>query len=564
MTYTDPVLVAGGGPAGLIAALSLAKNGIPVRVIDKEAAFHTASRGSGVTSRSLEIYHFLGLLDDIRQLGRPLPPMKAYQLPGGVEVLKEWSLQLPLNPTPDRPVVTGPGLAIGQYLIEGIFRKHLATHGVQVELSTELVSLEQDPTGVTATVKTHGSDGADRTETIRAPYVIGADGARGVSRKQIGATFDGVNIDLDGAVWADVQVEGLPPTHWHAWSEAGHFTVSMRPTNDIGGFHVGIIGAGFDPVDLLDQEKFVDFIHKRAGRRDLKFKNFTSMSHWKPKMRTTSTMSSGRVFLVGDVAHVHSPTGGQGLNTSIQDSFNVAWKIALDYKGLAHPQLLASYNVERLPIARKLIAMTSKIYKHAISEGPKESEAPERQNVNRFMQWRNDALQQLDINYRWSPIVLDARGQGGLDEAALQELAYTGYPGEAVHAGDRAPGASALVDAVGKETTFHETFRPSLHTVLIFSAEKEEAESQVQAVLEATRSLPAGTVQTVILARQVVPKGRGDALAYHDKEGYAYGAYGVEEGRLTVIAIRPDTYIGAYVYDANDLTTYFSRIFKGV
>ncbi|KAI0360777.1 monooxygenase [Trametes cingulata] len=551
---TLPVLVVGAGPAGLIAALSLVKNGIPVRVIEKSTEFHTASRGAGAHSRSLEVYHFLGVLEDIRRISMPLLPMRSYKLPGGTEPVKTWVMFEPVDPTPDRPITSESGVAIAQFLLEGIFRDHLAKYGVHPELATELVALEQDAEGVTATLKKHAGTPNETMETVRAAYLIGADGARGPTRRLIGATFEGQTKDLDGQVWVDVDIEGLPTEYWHLWSQPGKFTVSMRPTHRKGGFHVGVAGINFDPIaELTDTDKFVKFIHENIGRRDLKFTNFTSFSYWKPKMRMVNKFYSGRAFLVGDAAHVHSPTGGQGLNTSVQDSFNLAWKIALVYKGLARPELIASYEAERLPVVTIMLSTTTGLYSNLVASKDGKSE-------DGWLQWRNRSLTQLDINYRWSPIVLDARGNGD-DEDALKARAYVGYPGEEPHAGDRAPGAPALVGAAGKVTSLHEIYKPHLHTIIVFSPETEDAESRISSVSQAIDALPKDTYQVVVLGRNGVPKAPGAGVAtYHDKEGYAFGAYHVQEDKLTVVAIRPDAYIGAFVYDGEGLNAYFSRL----
>ncbi|KAI0674217.1 FAD binding domain-containing protein [Trametes maxima] len=562
---TAPVLVVGAGPSGLAAALTLAKNGVPVRIVEKLPAFHTASRGSGIHSRTMEIFHLLGILEDVRRALIPLFPLQAYKLPGGTEVVKTWRIFESGGPTPDRPIVSGDKMCISQYLLEGIFRDHLAEHGIRVELATELVSLEQDRDGVTATLSKGNTTGG-RIEKARVAYVIGADGAKGVTRKQIGATFEGQTKDLDGQVWADVEVEGLSSDRWHIWAEPAHFTVTMRPTHHEGSFHVGIAGINFDPVEMTDPEKFVSFIHERTGRRDLKITNFTSMSYWKPKMRMANKFSSGRVFIAGDVAHVHSPTGGQGLNTSVQDSFNLSWKIALAYKGFAQPHLLSSYDAERLPVIAIMLSTTTDLYGQ-MTRRQAEAEAPasgsDKKDQSTWLQWRNSALSQLEINYRWSPIVFDARGNSGRSDAELKAKAYEGYPDEDVHAGDRAPGAPALVDASGAETSLHDVFKPYLHTIIIFSPDGAGVEPEVDDIVKSTTELlPQGTFQVVILARGRVPESRDGVAVYHDKAGYAFGAYNVEEERLTTVVVRPDLYVGAYIYDTKGLSEYFARIFQ--
>ncbi|KAI0711179.1 FAD binding domain-containing protein [Cerioporus squamosus] len=544
-TETLPVLIIGAGPSGLAAALTLAQNGIPIRIIDKAQEFHKSSRGSGLHPRTLEIFRFLGVAQDARRLGRPMMAMQMYKLPGGIEPVANWKIVDDVPISPDRPE---DSLLLSQYLTEGVLRDHLLKYGVRVELGTEPVSMEQNDTGVSLSLK-HA--GVEEIETVRCAYVIGCDGARGFTRKAIGATFEGQTKDGDGQAWADVEAEGVSSDVWHIWSEPGKFTVAMRPKKDPGQFHLGIAGQNFDPVGLTEPSKFAEFFYELTGRRDIVLKNFTGMSYWKPKMRMVNKLYEGRVFICGDAAHVHSPTGGQGLNTSVGDSFNIAWKLAIVCKGLASRDLLITYQIERLPVIAHMLAATSDLYTHITHL---HSDDDSNKESSGFLKWRNTALRQLDINYRWSPVVFDARGMNGLDETAVS--------GEPVRAGDRAPEAPALVDASGKETSLFEIFKPNAHTLLVFSP--EHAGSKAQEVVAAAQASPlASVMKTLVLGRDGVPAAIEGANAYHDKEGHAHKAYGVDGDALAVVVVRPDGYIGAFVSDVDGLQTYISRIVGG-
>ncbi|KAI0711184.1 FAD binding domain-containing protein [Cerioporus squamosus] len=540
-----PVLIVGAGPSGLAAALTLAQNGIPIRIIDKVQEFHQSSRGSGLHPRTLEIFRFLGVAQDARRLGRPLMPTQLYKLPGGTEPVASWKMWDDVPISPDRPE---DSLILSQYVTEGIFRDHLLKYGVHVELGTEAVAMEQDDTGVSVSVK-HA--GVEEVEIVRCTYVVGTDGARGFTRKAIGATFEGqTKTAMDKHGQMSKRKESLQ-------------MVGMRPKKEPGQFHLGIGGHNFDPVGLTEPSKFAEMFYELTGRRDIVFKKFTAMSYWKPKMRMVNKLSEGRVFICGDAAHVHSPTGGQGLNTSVGDAFNVAWKLALACKGLASRDLLATYGIERLPVIAHMLAATSELYTHITKDQTDDDPAgSDKKESSGLLKWRNNALRQLDINYRWSPVVLDARGMNGLDEAALKARGYQGYPGEPVHAGDRAPEAPALVDASGKETSLFEIFKPNAHTLLLFSP--QDAGSKAQDVVAAAQASPlASVMKTLVLGRGGVPAAIEGASAYHDKEGHAHKAYGVDDKVLTLVVVRPDGYIGAFVNDVDGLQTYISRIVDG-
>ncbi|PIL27606.1 hypothetical protein GSI_10758 [Ganoderma sinense ZZ0214-1] len=546
----QPILIIGGGPSGLAAALTLTQNRIPVRIIDKATSYHQQSRGAGLQPRTMEVFRFLGILDDMRRHARKRVQTRAFKLPNTTEPTRTWSMHEKFEWTPDRPE---DGQAVSQYITEGVFRDHLAKSGVHIELGTEPVSLEQDADGVTVVVKKAASEA---TETIRAPYVIGADGAKGFTRRAIGSAFEGETKEEDGQVWADVEIEGIDSEYWYIFSEPETFTISIRPKDAPGKFHVGVGGLNFDPTHLVDEQKFADFIKEKTGRPELVIRNFTSLTYWKPKVMMINKFYNGRTFIVGDAAHIHSPSGGQGLNTSVQDSVNIGWKLALVYKGLAPSTLLSTYEIERRPVVTLMLAATSNLYQHTVI---KKDDDPATASMDKatFFQWRNLALRQYGINYRWSPLVHDVRAPLGLSEDELKAHAYEGYPGGDVRAGDRAPDAPALVGADGTETTLFKTFKPYYHTLLVFAPEGAD----VAGVVKAAQTLPEGLVRTVILSRNEVPSTVVGADVYHDKEGHAHKGYHVAGDGLVLIVVRPDGYVGGFVHDVEGLQTYFSRVF---
>ena len=182
-------------------------------------------------------------------------------------------------------------------------------------------------------------------------------------------------------------------------------------------------------------------------------------------------------------------------------------------------------------------------------------------NRNGFLRWRNDALFQLDVNYRWSPIVLDERARSKLNEETLKARAYEGYPGGDIQAGDRAPDAPTLLRADGTETSLFSVFTPYAHTVLAFLPVSDAA-ARTTLALDFTKIYPADVVQLAILKHCQIPESRTctkDASTYYDPKGHAYNEYGVDDS-FTIVVVRPDGYIGAIVGDVKGVETYFSRI----
>ncbi|KAJ7796560.1 FAD binding domain-containing protein [Mycena olivaceomarginata] len=307
---------------------------------------------------------------------------------------------------------------MGQDVLEGVLCAALKeTYSYEVEFSTQLVSFTQDAGGVDAVI-VKGDMVPGQDDTQRFDFLV-------LSESRPSVKF----------IVADVRVEGIDEDHCHLWGDPKADSVLLRPTGIPGLFGLTILQNTINTV---------------TGKLDLNLTEVVWIRQWTPNIRMTETFLAGRCFLVGDAAHVHSPTGGQGLNTSAQDSFNLAWKLALVVQSYAPMTLLDSYNDERLPVIAEMLQKSTDISR-----------------------WdRGGALLMFDINYRWSFIVFNEQVEDRNDTTtpAASKDPY-GTHNNGLKAGDHAPDASELKDIPGGSVgLFNDVFDFSCHTVLVFSA----------------------------------------------------------------------------------------------
>ncbi|WP_410630200.1 FAD-dependent monooxygenase [Amycolatopsis sp. cmx-4-83] len=463
------VLIAGAGPTGLTLAIELARRDVAVRIVDKAETYFVGSRGDGMQPRTLEVFEDLGVLDAVLAAGAAPVPMKIHL---GGEVVGERMMFDPVEPTPSKPYPTG--WFLGQSQTEGILRDRLAEFGVRVELNTGLTGFEQDADGVTATLSTG--------ETVRAAYLVGADGGKSFVRKALGIAFEGSTDESIRMLLGDVRAEGLDRAygHWFATPEDPMSGMMFSPLPGTPHFQFGApLGDG-----ETDVETALPAVQARLDALSggtVRLSDLAWSTVWRPNVRLAARFRDGRVFLAGDAAHVHPPTGGQGLNTGIQDGYNLGWKLAD-----GSPELLDSYEPERRANAARVLGISSELMRKYV-DGDEDAHR------------RGEETQQLDVNYRGGP--LSPAGTGTL------------------RPGDRAPDAP-LADANGKRVRLFELFRGPHATELVFGDGPASAEP-------AYRILPAGSAPTP------------DALI--DEGGHAYAAYEASSGRR--VLIRPDGYV---------------------
>ncbi|MFF8731983.1 FAD-dependent monooxygenase [Streptomyces sp. NPDC015171] len=323
------VLIVGAGPTGMTLANELLLAGVPTVLVDRLPQRSDLSRAGGVQSRTLEALDQRGLLEPLLATGDH--PATTGHFAG---------IPLPLQPEGHRL----PWRAVPQVVIEGFFERHLAEHGLHARRDHELVGLAQDDDGVTATF----ADGA----ALRARYLVAADGAHSTVRSLVRAAFPGQSGTLT-IVAADVRLGGVDPAASHTWNEDGHWAALFPLGTDPQGRPLRRLVLGGpgqsrpreDPVTEDEVRRGLSVVFgTRVHLLELRYaRRITNAS------RQVAQYRHGRVFLAGDAAHVHLPLGAQGMNTGMQDAFNLGWKLGAAVHGWAPKGLLDTYHAERHP-----------------------------------------------------------------------------------------------------------------------------------------------------------------------------------------------------------------------
>ena len=349
------VLVAGAGPTGLVLALWLRRLGVRVRVVDKAVGPGTASRAVGVQARTLELYRQLGLAEAV--VGRGLELAAANLWVRGRRTARAAFGEM------------GRGLSPYPYMLiypqdehERLLVERLAQEGVAVERRTELLGFEDDGSRVLARLR--GPDGAE--EVCGADYLAGCDGARSRVREALGAGFPGGTYEHLFYV-ADAQGSGpVMDGELHVALDASDFLAAFPMKGRGRARLVGMAEAPRGGREALAWEDVGKGVLERLG---VGVERVNWFSTYRVHHRVADRFRRGRAFLLGDAAHVHSPVGGQGMNTGIADAANLAWKMAAVLRARAPAALLDSYEPERVAFARRLVATTDRVFTAATSPG---------------------------------------------------------------------------------------------------------------------------------------------------------------------------------------------------
>ena len=355
MAQTD-VLIIGAGPTGLVLALWLARLGVRVRIVDKTAEPGTTSRALAVQARTLELYQQLDLTEAVVARGHRVPAVNLWVKGEAVARLPFERVGSNLTPYPFLHIFP-------QDQHERLLIERLGAFGVEVERRTELVNFTNRENGITA--RLHGPGG--QQVDCEAKYIAGCDGARSTVREAIGTRFPGGTYRQVFYV-ADVEAAG-PAAN-------GELHVDLDEADFLGVFPLAgegkarLIGTVRDErADRADTLTFKDVSDRAINHLKVQVNKVNWFSTYHVHHRVTQHFRKGRAFLLGDAAHIHSPAGGQGMNTGIGDAINLAWKLAAVVAGRAPDQLLDSYEAERIGFARRLVATTDRVFSFATSEG---------------------------------------------------------------------------------------------------------------------------------------------------------------------------------------------------
>jgi 2-polyprenyl-6-methoxyphenol hydroxylase-like FAD-dependent oxidoreductase len=401
-----PVLIVGAGPTGLVLALLMTRLGVRVRIIDKTKEPGTTSRALAVQARTLEFYQQIGLAGEVVERGRKFTTVNLRS--GGRKRGRS-------NVFGD----LGKGLSPFPYVLifpqdehERLLIDRLAAAGVQVERETELLGLEEAADHLVARLKR--PDGTE--ETCRAAYLAGSDGAHSTVREALGIGFAGGTYRHLFYV-ADVEASG-EAINGELHVDTADF-LAVFPLKGEG--RARLVGTVRQEAERANEKLSWDDVSKQViNGMGIEVRKVNWFSTYHVHHRVASQFRRGRAFLLGDAAHIHSPVGGQGMNTGIGDAVNLAWKLSAVLDGRAIGPILDSYEPERIGFARRLVASTDRIFTLVTSRGPIARLArqdvvpfvvPRLFRINAFRRFLYRTISQTAINYRGSPLSVSGNGK---------------------------------------------------------------------------------------------------------------------------------------------------------
>jgi 2-polyprenyl-6-methoxyphenol hydroxylase-like FAD-dependent oxidoreductase len=497
-----PVLVVGAGPTGLLLAAELHRRGVPCHLVDAQPGPMHWDRATVVHPRSLEIFESIGILDSFLQAG---VKQRAARLYSGGDLLGE----IDLSTCGSRH---GFNLGLSEEVTESILTEYLRRQGGDVSRSRQLVTLEHRPDGVVAGIE---HDGVIEQSLFQ--WVVGCDGWHSLTRQLSGIDMTGHDIPEPWAVF-DVTASGWPESFEanYAYLDETPVILTALPGQR---WRVYLRPTSPDSDLVTDASSTILRYHPEVVLKDA-----ANAARFHCHTKVATQFRAGRVLLAGDAAHVCSPSQGHGMNSGIQDAFNLAWKLALVCQGHCRADLLDSYDAERRPVA-EMITQSGDVAEHAHTlTDPRERRdrddtlrAAFADPTSRHQEVIAEA--ELDIDYGTSPIVL------GATSAALDP-------------GQRLPDVIPVRVGDDEDRMLHDLINRAGHTAVLIggsSADRKELARIAASVRSATHP-------SLVAAAMVATSTCDDRQPLEGRDGIA--AHRVERDEIALLVIRPDGYIG--------------------
>jgi 2-polyprenyl-6-methoxyphenol hydroxylase-like FAD-dependent oxidoreductase len=504
------VAIVGAGPTGVMLAIELARRGVEVRVLDKQVARPNETRAIGIHARTLEVMRQLGIVEEFLALGHPVDGT-IFHLRGRRRAeVRFGGLDTPY------PFL----LTLSQEHTQRILDERLERLGVSVERGVDVVDVQHDAAGAQLVV---AGPGKDRERALHAHWVVGCDGVHSIVRRRLGLSFDGEDYGQDWLM-AEAKTDWpLRSDRFHVFAQTGA-ALAMFPLSPerwrLFLAQVPNRGSERRAPDIDEIERLV----ARRGPKAMRLTDPTLLAAFRCYLRSTKTMRSGRVLIAGDAAHVHSPAGGQGLNTGLHDAFNLGWKLALVAQGEAPTALLDTYQAERVPIATSVLALTDGLVRtfSMASRG------------KRFL--RDQAL----------PVVIATPAAQRRYTTRLSQLSHTyrggplaapgGRPARrGIAPGDRLPAVSGLQRNEMPVCTL-DLLGATEHTLLILAGTPADP-AAVRGAIARLGSWD-GIVRTIVISEKAI-----DSRSVADPGLRAHRRYDALAGQL--LLVRPDGYLAS-------------------
>ena len=515
-------LIVGAGPVGLTMAAACTHHGLTYRIIDKAAAASDKTKALAVWCRSLELLADLGLAETLVENGLKI---------SGASIFADGKRVVHLDLTSDESTY-GFGLMIPQYETERLLTEHLNRIGISIERQVELVDVDEHEEGVTCTLQ----HAAGTSEKVQVPWLLGCDGAHSAVRHALNLDFSGY---AEPTTWviADVSINGPlaadeVSAFWHDDTAIVFFPYGEGRFRMIADLSLAQTTISQADVTL----EFCQDIADARGPIGLTLSDPIWLTTFKINERKVADYRHGRVMIAGDAAHIHSPAGGQGMNTGMQDAFNLAWKLALIQHGKGNPEaLLDSYSEERSAVGEQVLKNASRFTTLTTLHNPvalwlRNHIVPVVGSFSAVRDKVRDSFFELSINYRHSPL------NGEKWPTMTKGLSP----------GDRLCDVALSTGNVGSSTTLFEAIRGVEHALLLLPGSHDPVVlSQLVTIgAETTEAFPGLIVNHLVLtfdAQQADPIPAGGST-WIDVDGELYRRLGAH--KPTLVLVRPDGYIG--------------------